>query len=531
MGNNNSSVKYKQPQITSEQLEKLHVEFNKYDTNNNHLLEKEELESFLTDNIPDLLPFSQMIMDLFGSGKKSTITFDNFQVFYKSLEYIGHNERDPMSLPMLIFSKLDKNNNYYISYKEIKYLLKLLHGKVTKKEAKKIIHDVKPAKEEWGLSPDEFIRLFNSYISLSNEEKESNSYVNPHIVAVGLNKQHQIGEVNKPSQPTKLNVLGGPEWRCIAAGSSHTVFITSNNVVYGLGSNEQYQLGGTEKNYNSPTPLLISDKSIIWATCGDSFTIFLTEEGQLIFCGSTCLSIDNSNPKPYVINSKKKFVYVSACSKKFCAIDSKGKIFIFSADPRQRPLINKLSNPAYDVACGYSNISGKFCAIAVSVSGKAYGFEGLNNDLHHFSPIQQLSGIHVKKVYGHFNHLAVLTSNGQIFTYGNGTHGQCANGTNEGNTSFKMIRCKENVEFADAALGENHSVFISKDGYAFACGDNKHFQLCLGITNKPILDPTQSDLVNGKAVGAVCGSNHTLILMNSKRIQHPGMEHFGINQV
>lgn len=538
MGNNNSSVKFKQPQIDEEQLNKLRADFNNYDKNGNHFLEREELESFLTDNMPDLLQFSKMIMDLFGTGKKDTISFDMFQIFYKSLQYIGNNEQDPSSLPMLIFSKLDKDDNYYISYKEIKYLLNLLRPddskeKVTKKEAKKIIHNMKPAREEWGLSRDEFIELFDSYITTQADESESISHLNPNIVAFGLNNQCQIGENSKSSHPSKLDLVGGPEWRCIAAGDSHTVFITSNNVVYGLGSNEQFQLGGPQKICSSPTPLLISEKTIIWAACGESFTVFLSDDGKLIFCGSACMSINQANPKPYVINarSKKKFVYVSACSKKFCAIDSKGKIFIYEADPRQRPLINKLSAPAYDVACGYSSISRKFCAIAVSITGEAYGFEGLNNNLHHFSPIEQLSGIQVRKVYGHSNHLAVLTDKGQIMTYGNGTHGQCGNGTNEGNASFKLINCKENVEFVDVGLGDNHSIFITKDGNAFSCGNNEHCQLGLGKTNKPILDPTRSDLFDGKVVGAICGSNHTLVLINSKRIQHPGMESFGIKQI
>ena len=228
--------------------------------------------------------------------------------------------------------------------------------------------------------------------------------------------------------------------------------------------------------------------------------------------------------------AKNPFVFVSACSSRFCAIDKSGSISIFSSDPRQRPLRQVLQIPAYDVACGYSAISGKFYALAVTVSGQAYGFEGLNNDLHHFAPIQQLSGVQAKRVFGHSKHLALLTSNGQVWTYGNGASGQCGNGSSEGNNTFKLLKCNESFVFSDVALGENHSIFITKDGEAFACGDNKHFQLCLGKTNKPTLEPTPSNLVLGKAVGAACGSNHTLIIADSKRIQHPGMAAFGISQ-
>lgn len=114
MGISSSSEKCKIAKVTPEQIEQLRDDFNKYDANGNHVLERSELESFLTDHMPDLLQFSRVIMHVFGSGKKGTISFDKFKLFYQSLQKIGVNERDPSSLPMLIFSKLDVNNNYYI---------------------------------------------------------------------------------------------------------------------------------------------------------------------------------------------------------------------------------------------------------------------------------------------------------------------------------------------------------------------------------------------------------------------------------
>ncbi|KAK8863572.1 hypothetical protein M9Y10_011258 [Tritrichomonas musculus] len=537
MGNNQSSSNYKSADFTPEQLDKLRIEFDNYDENGNHLLELQELEAFLNDHMPDLVRFSRVIMSLFGTGKKGTITFDMFLVFYNSLQTIGVNESDPSSLPMLIFSKLDSDNNYYISYKEIEFLYNLIQPKkskkkFTKKDAKKLIHEQNPAREDWGLSRDEFIKLFDSFLSQPPEENESSSTSISQIIAVGFNKQHQIGENPKPSQPVKLDIVGS-NYRSISAGESHSVIITEDSIVYGMGSNKQFQLGGDKDEYSVPTPLMIYHKRLVWASCGESFTVYLTEDGEIVFCGSACRIINKAFPKPYVIEpeSKNRFVYVSACSSRFCAIDSSGTIFIYSSDPRQRPLRNCLPIPAYDVACGYSNISGKFYAIAVTVSGQAFGFEGLNNDLHHFAPIQQLSGIQVKRVFGHSKHLAILTDNGQVWTYGNGNCGQCGNGSNEGNGSFKPIKCNQNLVFTDAALGENHSIFITKDGEAFSCGDNKHFQLCLGMTKKPTLEPTPSNLVLGKAMNAACGSYHTIILLDSQRILHPGMAAFGINQI
>lgn len=537
MGINSSTGKCKIALITPEQMEKLRDDFNKYDANGNHVLERNELDSFLSDRMPDLLPFSRVIMHVFGSGKKGTISFDKFKLFYQSLQKIGVNEKDPTSLPMLIFAKLDANNNYYISSKELEYLLHLLQpkkskNKPSKKDAKKLIHEQNPSREEWGLSRDEFIKFFDNYISSPSEKFEYIPTSIPQIMGGGYNKYHQIGENPKPSQPTKLYTVGGSQYICISAGESHTVIITEDHIVYGLGSNEKYQLGGDGSEYTTPTLLSISVKNIVWATCGESFTVFITEEGRLVFCGPVCIDINPSNPRPYEIESKKKkkFVYASACSTKFCAIDLSGYIYVYNHDPRERPFVHKLSIPVYDVACGYSHISGKFYAIAVTVSGEAYGLDALNGDLHHFSRIHELSGIRVKRVYGYSNHLAVLTSNGQIMTCGCGNKGQCGNGNNESSSTFQLIKCKENLVFTDAAVGESHSVFITQDGQVYSCGDNSHFQLLLGMTKVPIFEPTQSNLIHGRAVAAACGSYHTIIVVDAKKIQHPGMTIFGIDQ-
>ena len=142
--------------------------------------------------MPDLVQFSRVIMHIFGTGKKGTISFDNFKRFYQSLETIGVNERDPSSLPMIIFSKLDANNNYYISSKELEYLLHLLQpkkskDKPSKKDAKKLIHEQNPAREEWGLSRDEFIRFFDSYISSATDDFDFNftPITMPEVIGAG----------------------------------------------------------------------------------------------------------------------------------------------------------------------------------------------------------------------------------------------------------------------------------------------------------------------------------------------------------
>lgn len=184
----------------------------------------------------------------------------------------------------------------------------------------------------------------------------------------------------------------------------------------------------------------------------------------------------------------------------------------------------------YRFTCGYSHISGKFYAIEITVSGQAYGLDAFNGDLHHFSLIKKLIGIRVKRVYGHSNHLAVLTCSGQIMICGNGNNGQCGNGSNEGSNVFKLIKCNEKVVFSDAVVGKNHSIFITENCEAYSCGDNSHYQLCLCATKKSVLEPTPSSLFDGKAVASACGSYLKVIVTDTKKIKHTGMLAFGIKE-
>ncbi|OHT00946.1 hypothetical protein TRFO_32202 [Tritrichomonas foetus] len=524
-------------EISPEELEKLQKEFNEYDDNHNNLLERRELEAFLSNQMPELVRFSRVIMDLFGTGKKGTITFDNFKIFYLSLQKVGIDESDPMSLPMLIFSKLDKDNSYYISAKEIKHLWKLLRPKhskkkVTLKEVEEVIKKQHPAREKWGLSRDEFIRLFDSFLTTAPTIAEEVPDSLPKIYGGGQNKMHQVGTIPKASVPDIIETATASNLKCICAGDSHTVIIDERCIVYGLGSNKLFQIGGPETEYPQPTIIMVHTKNLVWAAAGENFTVYLDEEGKILYCGQICKSVSDNEVKPIIINPEKQsqYVYLAASTTRFAAIDTLGRISIFTSDPRQQPSRCTLPKPAYDVACGCTNFTNKFFAIAITVDGQLYGYEALNKELHHFAPIPQLNNIPVLKVFGYSHHAAVLTTDGRVMMYGCGNCGQCGNGHKGNNDVFKQVKGNLNSVFVDCAVGEEHSLFLNKEGQIFSCGNNQFFQLMIGKTKDVVLNLTPTPLIKGKAVSVACGSNHSLTLVDAKKIKHPGMTAFGLNQ-
>jgi alpha-tubulin suppressor-like RCC1 family protein len=80
------------------------------------------------------------------------------------------------------------------------------------------------------------------------------------------------------------------EINVISCGQSHSVFITSNNLIYSMGSNSNGQLGindpYTQQKYS---PILIEallDKMPIETKCGDVHTLVLCKNGDAYSWGN-----------------------------------------------------------------------------------------------------------------------------------------------------------------------------------------------------------------------------------------------------
>ena len=519
--------------LTPEVMEKLKTEFNSADSNGNGVLELSELEAFLDGHMPELKRFSRLIMDIFGV--KGTIKFEMFQHFYTSLLYIGEDETHPESLPMIVFSKMDKDNSYFISYKEIKYLCKMLRDpaakhKVTSQEAKDIIAVQKPAHPEWGLSRDEFIRLFDSYLTTKDDPMPLDD---PQVIAVygsGANGMKQLGNRSKTHVPETLDILT-EGLVCMSAGENHSVFVYAKGSVLALGSDKLFQIGMNRKDYYAePMPVTIG-YTMKWAKCGDNYTAYLTTEGKIVYCGSYCegFRTPGQSPKPYTVQNKVPFCFVSGDKSRVCAIDVKGVVYLFNNDPKQVPRKAKLPLPAFDVAWGRTYMTEKDWAVAITVDGALHGFGDLNHGYNSFSPLPCGTGVRAKRVISYDHHLAVLTVNGQVYTCGNNDHGQLGTGYKEPGKELKEVKGMPKLEVVSVGVGNEHTIFVTRCGQVFACGNNRSDQLMIGLTKDDVLMPEPSTHIRGKPTYVVCGKNHSLLMANGAPPQHPGMKCFGIH--
>jgi alpha-tubulin suppressor-like RCC1 family protein len=131
------------------------------------------------------------------------------------------------------------------------------------------------------------------------------------------------------------------------------------------------------------------------------------------------------------------------------------------------------------------------------------------------------------------NHSVALTDRGQLYSWGSSRFGQCGQG---GRGDVKVpteIRIESyGTKFVDISCGDTHSVALTSEGdvYAFGCG--KHGQLGLGGSVAMILRPTfVEDFRSENIVSAVCGAIHTAFINDAGEVFCVGFgEHFYANE-
>ena len=126
-----------------------------------------------------------------------------------------------------------------------------------------------------------------------------------------------------------------------------------------------------------------------------------------------------------------------------------------------------------------------------------------------FHPVNTLGGIPIRAVACGKWHTIVLSSDGDVYSWGRGDDGQLGHGTNQGSSSPVLV---EAIEDAQAiACGARHCVALV-GGEAWTWGWNKYGQLGRGEGKSKVPSRmNRSSHMTGKCAGVTCGSWHTVL--------------------
>eukprot|EP00347_Sterkiella_histriomuscorum_P023139 403335798 len=115
-------------------------------------------------------------------------------------------------------------------------------------------------------------------------------------------------------------------------------------------------------------------------------------------------------------------------------------------------------------------------------------------------------------------HTAVLTSVGDVYIWGRNLQGQCGRSINYNQFMFaphKLHTDSANKTFRQVDCGDQHTAVVSSTGELYTFGDNSEGQLGIGVEFKNTVD--RAALVTGiseETIQVSCGYKHTLVLTN-----------------
>lgn len=120
-------------------------------------------------------------------------------------------------------------------------------------------------------------------------------------------------------------------------------------------------------------------------------------------------------------------------------------------------------------------------------------------------PLTSLSTARVVKVYTGEHFQAVLTDNGQVYTWGNGEGYRLGHGNMDNIKIPKLVEAFQGLKIVDLSLGPSHGVALTSDGNLYAWGTNARANI---VRSTPQLLQTFTSL---KASGASSGPSHIII--------------------
>ena len=332
-------------------------------------------------------------------------------------------------------------------------------------------------------------------------------------VAWGRNSSGELGNDSRDNASAATAVytaafLQGRTLVAIAARGAHTVAVTNDGYLVGWGQGGSGQLGNGASN-DSTVPVAVDQsgvldigKTVIAVAAGTFHSLALTAAGQIFAWGDNGAGQlgDNStigSSVPVAVDQSgvlagKTIVRIAAGNYCSYAITSDGQVFAWG--------YNANGNLGDGSGSTISSVP-----VAVDQTGV-------------------MAGKTIVEIAAGTDHALALASDGTLYAWGYGGGGELGDGNgtsssvpvqvdNSGVLAGKVVRA--------VAAGSYHNLAVTTDGQIFAWGDNTGGQLGDGTTNRAYgpVAVDNSGVLLGKTVTAVSGGEqHSVALTSDGRV-------------
>ncbi|XP_044595716.1 X-linked retinitis pigmentosa GTPase regulator isoform X1 [Cotesia glomerata] len=301
-----------------------------------------------------------------------------------------------------------------------------------------------------------------------------------------------LGHKNHVSKPSCVKTLKPEKVTHVACGRAHTLICTGEEKLLACGSDQESQLGRGQISTGdcSTIPVVIYDcgksgPKILEIAAGSHHSLALTSDGGVLAWGSNLegqLGLPGTSGlinKPTKVNLPEPIKHISAGYYHSAFLSESGIIYIcgeaesgklgISLDFRTQiaPKSMQLPVKAVSVACGghHTLILGEDDNIYCTGSN-ASGQLGMGTNVTEIQTPKQLPGDifkeeTIKKIVCGESHVAVITESGKLFMCGDGRHGKLGLEENENNVHELTLAVKyQELIVTNVACGGCHTILV-----------------------------------------------------------------------
>lgn len=309
------------------------------------------------------------------------------------------------------------------------------------------------------------------------------------------------------------------EIKDIACGWKHTAVLKNDGVICTCGSNENGQLGHHKDVQKLAHVDSLETRTVTQVACGEMHTLAVTDDGLVFSWGNNTkgqLGIGNPDNTvqrhPRVVKHLQTngfMITQAACGAKHSLVLATNGFLFAWGDNKYGQLGIGHSSSVHYIPEHVSSLVGvpfaQICAgghhcFSLSLSGALFGWGrnnfgqlGVNDDKDHIVPIlvKSLRTQRVRHVTAGEYHSAVLTEDGGVFTFGQGSYGQLGHNSNNDEYNPRKVFELMGKVVTQIACGRNHTLaYVAASGQLYSFGGGDSGQLGnnqVASVNSPVL--------------------------------------------
>ncbi|GKY95712.1 hypothetical protein MPSEU_000532000 [Mayamaea pseudoterrestris] len=355
----------------------------------------------------------------------------------------------------------------------------------------------------------------------------------------GEDGQLGLGDTADQGEPTYVDALRGVGIKQIACGSGHTVSLTTDGEILTWGRGDDGRLGHGDNGWKYVPRLCqsLTGQVVVQVTCGSYHTAAVTSDGALhTWGGGMYGKLGHGNESGSSVPKRVEGLGGHTVSQIACG--SRHTVIVTSTGATYSWGDNENGVAGHGYTEGHQcipklvdHLAGKkivrisacgFHSACLSDADELFTWgegkfgrlgHGTESNCHGPRLVESLVGKKPRQIACGGFHSAVVTEDGQLFSFGGGEHGQLGHNDRMNKLRPTLVIALEGVFISQIACGWSHSVALTAKGRLYTFGNSDHGKLGLGSGRRVAVPQLVKILKDYRVVRIASYNEHTAALV------------------